>query len=225
MPILPAAVVAILTELAAATAVTGSAADLVSLGFTISDHMRGQDGLQWDTYIFKMDTPASDPDDLSPSASARTKRGTGGKSAATPQARKPSLLTADPTWAVPILEIRADTAIAKFVLERYLVDYPDGGTTQIWIARLDNLDGFDSGAGTQAEVAFTGVEVEHGHLLNMRGWVNKWLGPFFHFSLTIFIRAMPVSTLDNPVIPIKSEDVLSAVADITKTSNGFLIKC
>src|SRR4051812_30889626 len=83
MPV-PAAVAAAAAALSGGAGVLGSAADLMSLGFTIADHLKAQEGLTYNRHAFVLRARRQSPEDKPASAAGPRRRGPTGASAKAP---------------------------------------------------------------------------------------------------------------------------------------------
>lgn len=217
----PAAVVATLAKLVGISGVSVSA-ELISLGFTIADHLKAQEGLKSNLHAFKLDV-TSGPQSASQPASASIVTLSGGKSAAVPKAAgQPSMRLRETGNSVAILEIRSNGARAVFGLDSYLRVAPSGPSTLVYLVHLWDAKGFDSEVGDQAELEFSGTEVDDGYLLSVKGFVNEWLRGFFHFYGDILIRRVAPGSLAESVLPLRRNTVGTG-GRISETKHGFLV--
>lgn len=230
---LPAAVLAAIVAAAkgasAVTAITGTASDVISLGFTIADQMKAQEGLKYNPYVFKMERKKKlEQESEKPPASMATRSGKKGNSSAS---NKQSSPINDPSaelqrisetaGSTTILEIKSGDAHARFGINFYYVS--DSETSAlVGVVNLWSLKGFDSAVGDQAEIQFSGIELDGSHLLNITGMVNKWLSGFMRFSGEIIIRNDQPGVTRNQVQPLR-ENKVGQGASLSRSQHGFIV--
>lgn len=168
------------------TSVTGSVSDLISLGFTIADQMKAQEGLKYDPHVFVLQGPA--PAAPGPASAASPTAGASDASAASPRAVSELALT-NVYSPVPVLRIGSgDSPLAEFGLSRFVRSGgAPGPRTLVYVLHLTRAEGFDTAVGDQLEVSFTGTAIEGGYVICAKGMVNQWLSGYFHFSCEVLV--------------------------------------
>jgi hypothetical protein len=224
---LPAAVAAALETAGLLTAVTGSLADQVSVAFTIADHIKAQEGLKYNAHVFSIVPPQESASATEPppaSAGSRRQKNKEPASAATaPTAKR------DPTRLIAvgghaILELKSSGAGALFGLNRYLHYNSTGPPVSVFAVHLWQVKGFATEITDQAEIDFSGKEVEAGYLLSIKGFINEFLRGFFHFYCDLLVRHLPATAPSDAqsIVPL-SNSLAGRGGSIATTKTGFVV--
>lgn len=181
---------------------------------TVVGWMKAQEGFKYNLYAFSLegsDDPAADkgeeskskgaaPATLAKPNDAKKKAsiagGTGQPIGESDRFFFLSLLANGPVEGSSVLDSRADFKIAR-------ASRRTTGSRASGYVYLTNLEGFDTAIGSQAEVEFAGQDLDAGHLLTFRGFVNKVGRGFGHFSGSVLFdhAQSKVRVLDARVVP------------------------
>lgn len=198
-----------------ALAVVANVADKISNAVqgidTVVNWVKAQEGFKHNLYTFPL---ASSSEAAIPSATLASKAAgaTRKSSLASNQETKPpetifllSLLATGPQEGSSFMDSRADFKIAR------IPGTTTGSKAQGYIF-LSDIIGFDTSIGSQAEIEFSGQELDDGHLLTFKGFVNK-VGPGFgHFSGAVIVGSTEsrVKVVSAQIVPSEAGRVINS---------------